>query len=122
MAYDNIYTIAYVLSGAYLTLLTLWILYVFTMSLKRARDNGLLHPVALVIGSSIAAPAYILDVAVNLTIGTVLFGFDIPREWTLSARMSRHYVPNGTGWRSRLAGVLAVIFLDPFDPSGKHIK
>jgi hypothetical protein len=111
----------YILLGVYPTLLLLWVLYVFTMALKRAKENGLLHPVALVIGSSIAAPAYILDIAVNLTIGTVLF-LDFPREWTLSARMSRLYVPGSTAWRSKLSAIFAVIFLDPFDPNPKgHI-
>jgi hypothetical protein len=119
MNYEMIYTLGYI-TGAIFGVWLLWVLYVFVMALKRVRESGRLSKTAMAWGLAAAIPAYILDVAVNLTIGTVLF-LDFPREATLSARLSRYYSPEGTDWRCKFAGWLASTLLDPFDPDGKHV-
>lgn len=119
MNYDLILLVGYVFSGAVFTVWLLWVLYVFVMSLKRVREQGLLSNTALVCGSALAVPAVVIDVAVNITIRTVLF-LDIPREWTLSSRLSRYWEGEPC-WRRSISAWIATALLNPFDPSGKHI-
>lgn len=98
----------------------LWLFYVFVMAMKRAKEAGELHPVALFCGAPFALVGIILDFLIHVTLGTVIF-LDLPREWTLSSRLSRYWTPVGTDWRCKWAGAIAAVLLDPFDPSGKHI-
>jgi len=109
---------AYALAAIY----GLWFFYLAIMNLKRAKDAGTMTPFAKVFAYGIAVPGFLLDIAVNVVIGTVLF-LELPhyKRLTLSARMSYHYVPRSTAWRSRLAHWFARNLLDPYDPSGKHI-
>lgn len=100
----------------------LWFFYLAIMNLKRAKDAGRMTPFAKVFAYGIAVPGFILDIAVNVTIGTLLF-LEPPhyKRLTLSARMSHHYEAGSTAWRSRLAHWFARNLLDPYDPSGQHI-
>lgn len=100
----------------------LWFFYLAIMNLKRGMVAGRLTPVAKVFGYGIAVPGFLLDIAVNVTIGTLLF-LELPhyQRLTLSARMSHHYQSGSTAWRSKLAHWFAVNLLDPYDPSGQHI-
>lgn len=100
----------------------LWLFYLAIMNLKRAKDAGTMTPVARVLGYGIAVPGLILDVIVNVTVGTVLF-LDAPHlsRLTLSARMSWYY-NNDTGWRRDLSEWFARSLLNTYDPSGEHIK
>jgi hypothetical protein len=92
------------------------------MNLKRAKDNGTMTPVAEKLGYSIAIPGYILDILVNIFIGSILFlEFPHYKRLTLSARMDYLYVPGSTSWRSRLADWFARNLLNTYDPSGEHI-
>jgi hypothetical protein len=108
----------YSFSSVYL----LWLFYLAIMNLKRAKDAGTMTPVALVLGYGIAVPGLLIDIAVNITVGTVLF-LDVPRlsRLTLSARMSWYY-EHDTGWRRSLSEWFARNLLNTYDPSGKHIK
>lgn len=105
---------------AFAAMYALWLFYLAIMNLKRAKDAGTMTKAALVFALPIAIVGYILDVVVNVTIGTVLF-LDLPREVTLSSRMSRLYEPGSTAWRSRLAEWFARNLLNTYDPSGQHI-
>ena len=58
----------------------------------------------------------VLDVAFNLTFGSLLF-LDVPRELTFSQRCSRHLYD--LGWRGRVAGAFSVP-LNAIDPG--HIR
>ena len=107
------------LGGAVLALYALWIFYLAAMNLRRAREAGRLTRTALAFALPIIVLAIAIDVAVNLVLATVVF-LDRPREWTVSERLSR-YLPAG-GWRSSVAWWVALHLLDPFDPSGSHLR
>lgn len=100
-------------------LYALWTLFLAAMSLRAARERGRLSRTALAFALPIAATAILLDVLVNATLATLVF-VDLPREWTLSQRLSR-YLPQD-GWRARVALWLGDRLLDPFDPSGSHLR
>jgi len=97
----------------------LWVFYLAVMNLRRAKEAGRLTRSALVFALPILLLAIVIDVAVNLVLATLVF-FDRPREWTVSERLAR-YLPAG-GWRSRVAWWVALHLLDPFDPSGSHLR
>lgn len=63
-----------------------------------------------------------LNVTLNYAVISVLF-LELPRrkEPNVSARMLRHYRHGPDGWRKRLAGHIGRVWLDPLDPTGKHI-
>ena len=97
----------------------LWLFYLAAMNLRRAKEAGRLSRVVLVIALPILLAAVAIDVAVNLTLASLVF-FDRPREWTVSERLAR-YLP-GTDWRAKVALWAAEHLLDPFDPSGSHLR
>lgn len=109
----------YVIGWVLLTLYTLWFFYLAVMNLKRAKDAGTMTPVAKFLAYGIVLPGAILDVVVNV-LATIPF-WDIPKEWTLSQRLSRYYVEGSDNWRSKAAEYIARNFLNTFDPSGQHI-
>jgi len=101
---------------------SLWIFYLAIMNLKKAKEAGTMTPVAKFCGYSIVIPGYILDILVNIFIGSILFlEFPNYKRLTLSARMDYLYVPGSISWRSRLADWLARNLLNTYDPSGEHI-
>lgn len=97
----------------------LWLFYLAVMNLKRARDAGALTSVAYAFGLPLMWIGLVLDVVANVLIMTLLM-LELPREWTVTARLSRH--ARGGGWRQAIALWMALHLLDTFDPSGKHIK
>lgn len=101
-----------------LALWALWVFYLAVMNLKRARDAGTLHPVAHALGVPVLVVGYVLDCVVNLTVMSVAL-LELPRELTVSARVSRH-LKAGRGWRQRFARWFCSVLLDTFDPSGSH--
>lgn len=105
-----------------LAVYALWLFYLAIMNLKRAKDAGTMTKAALILALPIGIVGYVLDIAVNVIIGTLLF-LDLPklRHLTLSARLSDYYEADSTHWRSRLAGWLARNLLNTYDPSGQHI-
>lgn len=96
----------------------LWIFYLSVMSLKHAKDDGLLTTTAKVLGYPVLIVGYLLDCFVNVTVMTVLL-LELPQETTVTARLKRHNKTSG-GWRKAVA-VWAEPLLDPYDPSGDHI-
>lgn len=97
---------------------SLWVFYLATMNLKRARDAGGLSKTVWVMGVPVLIIGLLLDLLINVLLMSVLL-WEIPRELTVTARLKRHH-KQSTGWR------LAVVLwfeqlLDPFDPSGDHI-
>lgn len=100
----------------------LWLFYLAIMNLKRAKDAGTMTRTALILALPIGIIGYVIDIVVNVTIGTILF-MEFPHyaRLTLSARMSYLYVEGSTDWRSKLADWFARNLLNSYDPSGKHI-
>ena len=97
----------------------LWIFFLAVMSLARAKDAGQLTTTAKVLGYPILIVGYVLDCFVNMTVMTVLL-LEIPQETTVTSRLSRH-LENSNCWRYKIAAWAAPL-LDPYDPSGKHLK
>jgi hypothetical protein len=107
---------------AALVLLAVWLLYVFyaaVMAFKRARDAGQMAWPMKVFGYPALFVGLLLDAAVNVTVCTVLF-LELPREWLVTARLSRHIL--GDGWRAVVAVWICENLLDELDPSGCHCK
>lgn len=104
------------LLGLYVMISLLYFAYAGVMNLKRAMEEKTI-PMWVVYAMGIwVIAALLLDVAVNWFIMTVIF-FELPNEWTVTTRLTRHGYE--TGWRSRLAHIICKA-LDPLDPSGKH--
>ena len=95
----------------------LWVLYLASMNLIRARDAGLLPRAAYVLGLPIVAAGVLLDALVNVTVCTLLFA-ELPREWLVTERVTR--LERSGGWRQVVASWVCHNLLDNFDPSGKH--
>lgn len=96
----------------------LWVFYLAVMSLQRARDAGLLHRNARIMGTPVLIVGYLLDVFVNIVVMTVVL-LEMPQELTVTSRLKRH-IRYGDGWRFRTA-MWFVPLLDPYDPDGTHI-
>ena len=59
----------------------------------------------------------LLDLIVNTFVATLIF-VELPREFTVSARLTRH--SESTGWRQRVAVAIRTALLDNIDPNGVH--
>lgn len=112
------YTALFIASG-FLSFYVLWALYLLVMNLKRAHDNDTMTNTAYKLGTPLLIVGYLWDVICNLTYASVLF-LEIPREWVITARLSRHIADEG--WRGDLARWFCRHLLDPYDPSGCHCK
>jgi hypothetical protein len=111
-------TVIYVLGGVVVVFYHLWVGYLALTNLDRARAAGSLTPAARVACAPLLLYFGILDVLVNWVLGTLLF-LDVPREFTLSQRCSRHY--RKPGWRGRVSRWLGHNALNPFDRTGDHL-
>lgn len=96
----------------------LWIFFVAGMRLKQVRDAGQLTSAMKVFGYPALAVGLAIDLVVNVVVGSLLF-YELPREYTLSARLWRHS-NESSGYRQRVALWLRVNLLDAIDPSGVH--
>jgi hypothetical protein len=97
---------------------TLWVFYVAVMRLKQVRDAGKLTIAMKVFGYPLLVVGLVLDLLVNVCIGSVVF-IEIPRELTLSSRLWR--LSNGApGYRQKVALWFRVNLLDAIDPDGIH--
>jgi len=66
----------------------------------------------------------LMDVVLNLTIGTLLF-LELPKHLMFTARLQSHLDEIGEkndGWRSNIALWICSNLLDPFDSRGYHCK
>ena len=110
-------TIVYALAAGVGLLYALWVFYLAVMSLKRARDAGMLTRTAYAFGLPVLFMGLLLDFLANVLVMTVML-LELPRETTVTARLKRHN--QGAGWRKAIAA-WAEPLLDPYDPSGDHI-
>ena len=103
---------------AFLLLYALWVFFLAVMSLKRAKDAGLLTATAKCFGYPVLFAGLLLDFMANTFVLSLLL-MELPREGTVTSRLKRHNT-SSTGWRKAVA-TWAEQLLDPFDPSGDHI-
>jgi hypothetical protein len=96
----------------------LWIFYLALMSLKRGMDNGKMTKVAKILAMPLYYFGWVLDILVNWSILSLIL-LEFPHEYTFTARLKRHALDEG--YRGKLSRWVAINFLDPYDPSGKHI-
>lgn len=101
---------AYTLISIYV----LWLFYLAVMALYSAKEKGALTKPALVLGYPILIIGALLDVAVNVTVLSVLM-LEAPREWLVTKRLARH-IKQGQGWRKSIAQWVCQNLLDTFDP------
>ena len=95
----------------------LWVHYVAVMRLMQVRDAGHLTTAMKAIGYPALVVGLLLDLIVNTVVATLIF-VELPREWTVSARLTRH--SESTGWRQRVAIAIRTALLDNIDPNGVH--
>lgn len=99
----------------------LWIFFLAVMNLSRAREAGTLQSLALLAAYPVLWVGLILDLIVNLFIASPLL-LDFPRETTVTAKLGRLIRTKPDSWRGKCAFWFCSVFLDTFDPSGKHCK
>lgn len=111
-----LFTLAYSVGALYL----LWVLFLGVMNLARVYAAGALGPIAHALAWPLLVVAFALDIAINVTLGTVLW-LQLPnlRRLTLSARLD-HLIKFGSGWRRRWAFWFVDTLLEPFDTTGGH--
>lgn len=95
----------------------LWVHYVAVMRLMQVRDAGHLTIAMKAIGYPALVVGLLLDLIVNTVVATLIF-LELPKEWTVSARLTRH--SESTGWRQRVAVAIRTALLDNIDPNGVH--
>lgn len=96
----------------------LWVFFLAVMNLRRADKANTLGDFALYLGFPLILVAFLLDVVINLTLGTVLF-LEWPAEWTLSERLHRNIL-FAVAWRQKMAVTIMRYLLEPFDTTGGH--
>lgn len=97
----------------------LWVFYVAVMRLKMVRDAGQLTGWTMVLGYIVLAVGLVLDLVVNLITASVIFR-ERPREWTVSARLTRLSAAVDDPKRQALAVRIRTMLLDNIDPAGIH--
>jgi hypothetical protein len=103
------YTIAFSAAALYL----LWLGYVLTMHVLNRWPY--LPWAARIAGALPALCAYLFDIALNLTLCTVLF-WDWPREATITQRLHRYQREAPSSKRAAVARWVCRNLLNPFDP------
>lgn len=100
-------------------LLVFWYAYILVMGIYRAYLSKRLQGIALFLCAPAVVLGVVMDVIANLVLAPFVF-LEIPREWLVTQRLSRH-IQNGIGtWRGRLAAAVCDNLLDVFDPTGNH--
>lgn len=99
----------------------LWFYYLAVMNLMGARDDHKLTTAGWIFGYPIFVVGYILDILVNWLILSVIL-MELPAEWTVTARLSRHINETVGGYRKSVSQWFCSNLLNPFDPSGCHCK
>lgn len=107
-------------AGAYALAVVTWIFYLAVMALIPHRHS--LRPIAKAHAYLLVAVGLVLDVALNVIVGSVLFVEPPhPKRLLLTSRLSYH-TTRDHGWRTRLALWVCSHLLDQFDPKGRHCR
>lgn len=105
--------------NAFISVFVLWVFFLAVMQLRTARDAGKLRGPVKPFAYAVLYIGWTLDAFVNIFVMTFVF-FEIPGEFTVTARVKRH--KRSVGNRGKIASWLCDNFLDPFDPSGSHCE
>ena len=108
----------WILGGLLASTYLLWVHYVAVMRLLMVLKDGNLTKTATVFGYLAVAVGLVLDVVFHVIVGSILF-WELPREYTLSARLTR-LSKMGYGWRARWALAIRTALLDFIDSKGVH--
>ena len=93
-----------------------WVFYLASMSLVENRKE--LGRAQTAFAYTVIGPAILYDVIVlNWILGSAIF-LDLPREWTLTDRLTR--LKATTGWRAKLATWVCATLLNPFSSGNWH--
>lgn len=98
-------------------LYVLWIFYLAVMNLVRAKRAGTLSRPALILGYPVLIIGGLINIIINVIPLSIVLA-ELPREWLVSSRLSRHQAAGG--WRGKIAWWVCSNLLDAFDPSGSH--
>jgi hypothetical protein len=116
-----------------------WHGYIHAMGLYRAKLQGRLKGLPLILCIPVVVITFLLDVFLQLTVASLVFwqwpiglgfewrkvrGITVPwpvGDWFVTHRL-RRYIAMGpsSGWRYRLAHSICYYLTDPFDPTGEH--
>jgi hypothetical protein len=123
--------------------LLFWHGYVHAMGLYRARLQGRLKGLPLVLALPVVSITFVLDVLLQFTVASLVFWrwpeqvgvklqpvvkwgrvWSVPwpvGDWFVTHRL-RRYIAGGEalGWRYRVAHLVCHYLADPFDPTGAH--
>lgn len=126
-----------------IAMLVFWHGYVHAMGLYRAKLQGRLVGLSLIMASPVVLVTFILDVLIQFTVASAVF-WQWPKDigigrhtfrfngrevsvpfpvgdWFLTHRLRRYIAAgDGLGWRYRLAYSICHYLADPFDPTGAH--
>jgi len=94
-----------------------WGMYLAVMNLMAARKTMPL--VTKFFAYPLAAIGIIMDVLINIVVGTIIF-VELPKTWLLTARLQSHM--DDPNWRGALAVWICANLLDPFDARGYHCR
>lgn len=92
-----------------LALVLLWTTFLAYTALKS--QWKFLRPEVKIVGAVVVLCGFVLDVAINWTLGLIL---GITQDFTLSQKCKR--LGRGTGWRADIAAYLCINWLNVFDP------
>ena len=95
-----------------------WAAYLSVMNLMENQKK--LTLAAKCFAYPLALLGVLMDVMLNLTVGTVLF-LELPHEFMFTARLQRQ-IETGKIWRAKIAHWLCANLLDPFDSRGYHCQ
>lgn len=116
-----------------------WHGYIHAMGLYRAKLQGRLVGLPLVLSVPVIVVTFALDVLIQFTVASLVFwewptgiklgkreykGVSLPwpeGDWFVTHRL-RRYIAAGPdlGWRYKVAHVICYRLTDPFDPTGAH--
>lgn len=92
--------------------------YIASMGMIRAYAEKKLNGVLWALCLPGIAIAWVVDVLHNLTLFSLFF-WEIPKEFTVTARMKRHVTQKS--WRGNLSRWAGLTLLNPFDHTGDHL-
>lgn len=103
----------------------LWVLFTAVMRLQEMYRAGMLvfraNPLLWTLAFVTLAFGGILDIAVNWFIFSFVL-LEPPKEFLTTTRLCRWYETAPTSWRGKVAKWFGDVFLNPVDPSGRHVK
>lgn len=110
--------IIYFILGILADLYIFFWLYVASMGVLRAKEEGKLNTILWGMSVPFIAFALAWDIINNVFVFSIIF-WQLPREWTVTARLKKHVSKNTR--RGRLARWFGWELLNAFDLTGNHL-